>query len=688
MVVCAAFFKSVCKICLIFLCFVLIGCNPEAATQSAAVASATPEQAAAFTPQPAQATPTKPPPTATATLAPTPTQTPIPPPQVIDTTNILNLKVTEKITLGSKGVVSDVHWAKDESTILVQTESRLDVYNAETLEKTGEIENAHFAHWLNDGRFFSDSAGNPAFMDPLSGKTEGLNRMLPDANEKVFDASSDGGLIAYLVNEKDIYVYNLSTKEKKQYTFTLDSIGQYQVDEITFSPDGTLLLVNITHFGSGQIGKIIGLDLASGAKVYQTSGENKPVFSPDGKRMLVTQKYLPVILVVSNGQPWSRLTRFFGSSTNDGGEMAYILTDAKWRPNDEKEYIVGQLYAGSYMHYKKSEVSFKEGQLQVIDTAKNNIVQTVYKLPQLVQTFDFNPDGSKIVLVTQTGAVSIVEIPSGNVLQEKTLYDLSTPIIFSPDGKYTAQSHYSFVRVIEQATNTSQDIYPKFGANELDMVFIDSQNLALFYRSTMDPYVEFWDLQSGENTYVAPYIQPNCTFEVDGQIMVCSDQTLRFFNVASGEWLMDIQTLFGSGFSYAISSDLKLVAYCTFDSPNIFLYSLQGGRLEKQFTADTPDVCGSLAFSPDNASLISVRGLVWDVATKEVKQKFAGITETAPIVFSPKRDLFLAGNTAFQTADYSKLGEVPFNSTNIHFSEDGLFILENGLGEFQVWATQ
>ncbi len=233
-------------------------------------------------------------------------------------------------------------------------------------------------------------------------------------------------------------------------------------------------------------------------------------------------------------------------------------------------------------------------------------------------------------------------------MQEISLYDVNSEPQISPDGKQIAYSYFTSAQIFTSKGEFIQELFPSMNTLFLEVRFIDNERLALFYRNPAGEFVEFWDLQTGEKTYIAPYINSTCEFSSNGHTMVCKEKSMRFIDTVTGEWLMDIKTASNeTSFYYTISPDDLYVAYCSMGSPSIFLFRRKGGSYKGILSANSEEVCGSLSFSPDSQKLASGAGWVWDVTTMTTSYNFISENTTSPLVFNTMGDIFLVGGDVF-----------------------------------------
>ncbi len=624
--------------------------------------------------------------TATLTTTPIPSPTVTPLPQPINASTLDKLSVAESYNLHTRGFVKNLLWTPDGGWILAQTDDRLDVIDPNALQITTSYAGFEARHFIRDGRLFGVQNHLPVLLDLASGKIEPIKVNIPaeQVENTGFDLSQDGKYFAIPVDRFGFDVITLATGDVGRYDFLMNNLDWFSVMRVSFSYDGTLVIVHAKR--KDVMDTMVGIELKWGDKLYEYIAFDEPIFSLDGQRVIFSRvDGRAETFIVANGELWSDLSARYSNRTDDGGWVSFSRRFTQfWNSNEPQGYKIGILYQGTYSNYVTDKQHWSDSQLLIYDTRNDDLVRSLLSLPALIQAFTFSPDGKVFILATEDGDLSRWDTSSGVRLQNVNLYDVNTEPQISPDGQQVAYSYHTTAQVFSLDGNLQQVITPTLNMLDLQVRFIDTDRLALFYRNTSSEYVEYWDLTSGKNTFIAPYIAGPCDFSLDGNTMACREKSLRFLDTHTGEWLMDVSNVS----YYAVSPDQQFVAHCNTSSPSIFLAKRKGGAYQGMFTASSPEVCGSLAFSPDSTRLASGAGWVWNVSTRKVVFDFQAANPSAPLVYGPQGDIFFVGGEIFDSATGTLLAKIPLEAQAVYFSKDGTRLIAINQSQFSIWTTR
>jgi WD40 repeat protein len=505
-----------------------------------------------------------------------------------------------------------------------------------------------------------------------------------------FDLSQDGKSFAIPADGPAFDVISLATGEATRYGFTMDNRDPFSVKRVSFSPDGTVAVVNVWRRNDWHAEAIVGVGLKGGNNLYELSAGGEPVYSSDGKRMLLYNLRGNLgTYVVANGQPWGDLSTGFSTDTGDGGEVSYSHSHAQfWTGMEPPGYKIGVLYQGDYRNEETGVWRWADSQLLIYDTRNDEMIQSLLHLPPLILGLSFSPDGETFVLATQDGDLSLWDTASAVPSRSVTAYDVNTEPQISPDGRRVAYSYHSSARIFSPFGELQQVITPIHGTLDLEVRFVDANQLALFYLSISGDYVEIWDLHKEEIAYIAPYVLGPCDFTADGHTMICHQPSTRFMDTRTGEKLMDVgEASYGR---YAFSPDDRYIAYCGTDWQSISLFKRSTGKYLGRLIADAPTVCGNLAFSPDSSRLASAAGFVWNVSSQRLAFAFGAHAEDAswmPLAYGPQGDVFFVGGDVFDAATGNKLANLPLYGQALYFSADGTRLIAVSGREWSIWTT-
>jgi len=595
------------------------------------------------------------------------------------------LSVAESYQLHTRGYVNSLLWTPDGTWILAQTDDRLDVIDPNVLQITTSYTGFEARHFIRDGLLFGVRDRLPVLLDLATGKIEPIevNISAEQAENTGFDLSQDGKFFAIPMDRFGFDVITLASGEVRRYDFLMNNLDWFSVPRVSFSYDGTLVIVHAKR--KDVMDTMVGIELKWGDKLYEYIAFDEPIFSPEGQRVIFSRvDGRAETFIVANGELWSDLSAWYSNRTDDGGRVSFSRQFTQfWNSGEPQSYKIGILYEGSYSNYVTDKQHWSDSQLLIYDTRNDDLVHSLLSLPPLIQAFTFSPDGKVFILATQDGDLSQWDTSSGVRLQNVNLYDVNTEPQISPDGQKVAYSYHTSAQVFSLDGNLQQVITPTLNMLDLQVRFIDTDRLALFYRNTSSEYVEYWELTSGKNTFIAPYISGPCDFSLDGNTMACREKSLRFLDTHTGEWLMDVSNVS----YYAVSPDQLYVAHCNISSPSIFLAKRNGGAYQGMFTASSPEVCGSLAFSPDSTQLSSGAGWVWDVSTRKVVFDFQTSNPSGPLVYGTQGDIFFVGGEIFDSVTGSLLAKIPLQAEAMYFSKDGTRLIAINQSQFSIWTT-
>ena len=273
-----------------------------------------------------------------------------------------------------------------------------------------------------------------------------------------------------------------------------------------------------------------------------------------------------------------------------------------------------------------------------------------------VQKIRWSSDGSTLGLITQNPDSAGNSVYSAVLLDGKTL---TTKTVFSPTAGYVSDisSDARLVAVINAETATL-DIYD-LGDGNRDIVSITPQYT--LNGATFSPDGKYFSLSSNDTWQVEIYSLPDGSlvntltgFETaapiynagyygsNSTILWHARATLQWQDITTGE--MGAAAMGEDSFnSYTMSSDGAILAGAAAKTVNgnyafaVTLWNvLDGSELR---TIVLPDVCSSIAFSPDASMLAATVGsnvLVYEVATGNLLVTLNGHSGTArEVAFSP-----------------------------------------------------
>ena len=124
------------------------------------------------------------------------------------------------------------------------------------------------------------------------------------------------------------------------------------------------------------------------------------------------------------------------------------------------------------------------------------------------------------------------------------------------------------------------------------------------------------DARSGKRlTSIWKYKVDGLKFSPDGKWLITIGKKMRWWNMATGKLWKEVQT-FGNSLAYSV--DGKILAVADHESNRLDIWQRKPFRLRNRFgfMADP----GSIAFSCDGQKITSSTGLIYDVASEEIRR--------------------------------------------------------------------
>ena len=522
--------------------------------------------------------------TTTPTLSHTATQTPTLPPAVISPVTAPYL--AEAAWFGT-GNAEAVAWSPDGETIAVATSLGIDLYDAETFERTGFLETRQWYIGLAyspDGKL-------------LAAHSKGGSIQVWDTDQKglLFSLEGGGGPLIFnadgtkLVSGGDqtVHVWDMSTGQ------LLDSFAGYSggIKDLAISPDGNFLLV-------ASPGELRLRDMTTREMLYQPIDANNieaVFFSPDGDRF-VTVSYInlptsfdmndPHLDYQSTVRYWDTMTGELLDEYNAEKDIVYsvaVSPDQRWiatgglesisiwdasskkvdLPLEGYGWVKSLVFSPDGQKLASVEGSFGRGigTVQIWDLTTHESLKTFDEYMGLLINATFSPDGRWAAVAGTNHKVQVWEVASGQLLY---IFDGSQPLAFSPDGK-----------IIAFATGSEKNIFEGY----------------------TNDYIELHDVETGEHLSKGLY---SCA----------------------------------GAATAAFSPDSRTLAYAGEDC-QVTIREVESGKVVHAL-GPAPDT-ESLAFSPDGR-MLAVGGdevEIWDVQTGNLSSAIEGANYDSLVAFSP-----------------------------------------------------
>jgi WD40 repeat protein len=300
---------------------------------------------------------------------------------------------------------------------------------------------------------------------------------------------------------------------------------------IAYHPDGVHLAVIPAEQAVEVLDVRTGQSVFTAADIFTDPAQllnNQPVFSPDGKRLAVSNIAMPgenniTVLDWVTGEKLATLvghTDYIREITYhpDGTRLASISNDQTarmWDAITGQELFAVTAFTDSVTYFQKIDLAFSPDgarfatagglAIKIWDTATGQELLALPKedLPEIAYTVAFSHDGSQLAVGFRYGAASVWDATTG-----EKLFDLSghkgsvLNITYSPDGTRLATTSVDgAVRVWEAATGTLQLTFRPAEAQMLEVAFsADGRHLAV---ESSDGVVHIYTLDAQELAQIA-----------------------------------------------------------------------------------------------------------------------------------------------------------------------------------------
>jgi WD40 repeat protein len=514
-----------------------------------------------------------------------------------------NAQLVTELTHWGRGMILRVYWSPDERTFVVQSETGVYLYDAETYAEVGTITIDSDIHYV----IFS-----------------------PDG--KIFAVSSSTG----------VYLYDSET-----YAEVHTIAQEADINNVIFSPDGSMLI--------GTDGSLIKVwDVTSGDVLntfpWQAYWFSNIALSPDGRLLAFGAEDMIKIWDIATGRQVQSIPIGDGSTpvtylvfSNDGEILISLITHAEDLANGEVTYTNGPYTLKLWDVNKGTELPC------LADCAGYSIT--------------LSPDNATMAISQDSGMV-FLDLESGEKINQLEEY-VGYPEVYSPDGAILAgtvkgeSSGWNEIKLWD--SSTLEETSTLTGHDEMvnSIVFSpDGKRLA----SASGSLVTIWDSTSGQELHRISGSSMgsngmdrfggyggnvhDLAFSPTADILAIASgiNPLKLLDARTGELIAELETKGDYIHCIAFSPDGKLIAagsawYDDQDSSKhirvvqIWDVATQEQRIVLEGFTFT---VGSIAFSPDGKTLATQEGIgweprgsakIWDLATGELLHEFGIETE-------------------------------------------------------------
>ena len=467
-------------------------------------------------------------------------------------------------------------------------------------------------------------------------------------------------------------VENNLTQDAMQWNLPEDAkarIGKGRINEIQYSPDGTILAV-----ASG-----IGIWLYDTTKRQEvslltehTSAVDCLAFSPDGRilasggsdygtiilwdRSTGSRKTLTGHTFLISNLVFSPDGRMIASDSRDGtirlwdvinGEAKYTFTKESERTNPERTNT-------NMLSFTPDErtivyVSW-DNKISLWDSITGEHKNTFDMLPECSTTgAAFSPDGKTVAIGSANETIYLYDLETGELKMTLTGHGKHVDhLAFSPDGKTFTTASYDGEIICLWDANTGEHRLTLTAPN---MQYIqglafspDGKTLA---SGSGDGTIRFWDVDSGNEKHIFTGHSESVmsvAFNRNGNIIASGSTNgiVRLWNADTEQYIKTLKALNGfkdTAHSMLFGLDGKTLTCGTDDG--IRLWNIHTGDHKKMFHINDPFNPILRAFSPDGntvASMVDDEKTIslWDVHTGKRKKTLKGHTNhLSCLVFCP-----------------------------------------------------
>ncbi|RKU27976.1 hypothetical protein C6497_10400 [Candidatus Poribacteria bacterium] len=445
-------------------------------------------------------------------------------------------------------------------------------------------------------------------------------------------------------------------------------IGKGWIDEIEYSPDGTLLAV-VSSIGiwlyDAHTGQELDLLIRHSVQVQSVA------FSPDGKTLVSANSDSTIHLwdtqthtlrTTFKGHTKSVLSVVFSSDGKTLASGSKDNTICLWDVHTGKlqKTLKGHTNAVlSVMFDPKGDVlasGGKDNTLRLWDVETGTLKETNLVESAEISGMRFSPDGNTLA-TWDWSTIHLWDVGTGVI--DKTLKgherDIVYDIAFNPDGKTLASAmDNDTIRLWQIHTGELHRIL--MGHKDLVYNVAFSPDGKTLTSGGYDGTLRWWDLETGEcrNTRSGHNSGAiDVSYSPDGKILASEmgNGTVSLLKAQTGITLHTLEVLhtdYASINSVSFSPDGKILAGGGYDRI-IHLWDVETG--ERKNTYKVPDIISSVTFSSDGKILASASWdnntiRLWDTETGTIRHTFEGHTDVVnSVVFSPDGNTLVSGST-------------------------------------------
>jgi WD40 repeat protein/formylglycine-generating enzyme required for sulfatase activity len=466
--------------------------------------------------------------------------------------------------------------------------------------------------------------------------------------------SPDGTLLA-VASSLGVHVYNAETLEE---VFLIESDAW--LTSVAFSPDGQTL-------ASGALDDTVRLwRVSDGALLHilEAEGVNSVAFSPDGQTLAsgswdetvrLWQVSDEALLHILEGHTEGVRSVTFSPDGQTLASGSWDDTVRLWRVSDGAllhtlEGHTGDVESVAFSPDGQTLASGADDTVRLWRVSDGALLHTLEGYARDVRSVAFSPDGRILALGSYANA-KLWQVSDGALLRTLEDYtDYVTSMAFSPDGHTLALgARDDPVRLWRVSDGALLHTLKGHIDNVTSVAFSpDGQILA---SGSWDKTVRLWQVSDGmllRTLEGHTWYVTSVAFSPDGQLLAtgAEDDTARLWQISDGKLLHTLEGHAGWVLSVAFSPDGQLLATGAADA-TVRLWRVSDGALLHTLEGHAGCVA-SVAFSPDGQTLASgswddtVR--LWQVSDGESLRISEGHTDdVTSVAFSPDGQILASG---------------------------------------------